>query len=94
MVARQRGQVRQASERGWVLTCAVLDARGFVAADVTASSHLPRIERQPVCERELVVVEAPAAVGQWRCESEVKQECAAVRETIGTTLRKAERRHH
>ena len=62
-VTRQRGQVRQASEGGAVWAAAVLDARGFVAADVTPLSHLSRIEWQPVCEGELVVDEAPAALG-------------------------------
>ena len=67
-VARQRGQVRQTSEGGWVWAGAVLDADGFVAADVTAASHLSRIERQPVCEGELVVAEVPAAEGRRRRE--------------------------
>ena len=71
-LARQSGQVRQASEGGAAWAGAVLDARGFVAVKETASasvsrcaSHLSRIERQPVCEGELVVAEVPAAVG-WR----------------------------
>ena len=69
MIARQRGQVRQASEGGWVWAGAVFDARGFVAADVTVVSHLSRIERQPVCEGELVVAEVPAGVGRRQCKS-------------------------
>ena len=40
-----------------------MDAFGFVAVDATKPSHLSRIERQPVCEGELVVLEVPAAVG-------------------------------
>ena len=67
VVARQRGQIRQASERGAVWAGAVLDARGFIAADVT-TAQLSRIERQPVCEGELVDGEVPAAVGRRRRE--------------------------
>ena len=66
-LARQSGQVRQASEEGAAWAGAVLDARGFVAVKETTSasvsrcaSHLSRIERQPVCEGELVAVEEPA----------------------------------
>ena len=73
VVARQRGQVRQASEGGAVWAGAILDARGFIAVDVTAASHLSRIERQPVCEGELVVGEVPAAVGRRRRESGVER---------------------
>ena len=69
VTARQRGQVRQASEGGVVVVAgAVWDARGFVAEDVTEGGHLSRIERQPVCEGELVVAEGPAGVERRRRE--------------------------